>query len=153
MDCHIVSLNIHGAFDSAWSKGLLQHLQSVGMRGKAYNLMCSYLSDRTLFVVAHSDTSSKRPYTAGVPQGGIWSPILFNLYIRHISAQIFFIVICLLMLMIQLSSKWYLQRMIGLLQLLRSMLNWIELIYGGRSGIFILHWINVIHFVCHLKRM
>jgi len=55
------------------------------MRAKAYDLMCSYLSDRTLFVVAHGDTS---PFTAGIPQGGIWSPILFNLYIRHLSAQI-----------------------------------------------------------------
>ena len=25
---------------------------------------------------------------ARVPQGGIWSPILFNLYIRHFSAQV-----------------------------------------------------------------
>ena len=50
--------------------------------------MCSYLSDRTLFVVAHGDTSSRRSFTAGVPQGGIWSPILFNLYTRHLSAQV-----------------------------------------------------------------
>jgi len=61
-----VSLDIHGSFDSVWWKGLLQHLQSVGMRGKAYNLICSYLSDRTLFVVAHSDTSFRRPFTASV---------------------------------------------------------------------------------------
>ena len=58
------------------------------MRGKAYCLLCLYLCDRTLFVVAHGDISSQRPFTAGVPQGGIWSPILFNLYIRHISIQV-----------------------------------------------------------------
>ena len=58
------------------------------MRGKIYSLMCSYLSDRTLFVVAHGDTSSQRPFTAGVPQGGIWSPILFNLYTRHLPVQV-----------------------------------------------------------------
>ena len=55
---------------------------------KAYCLLCSYLCDRTLFVVAHGDTSSQQPFTASVPQGGIWSPILLNLYIRHISAQV-----------------------------------------------------------------
>ena len=45
-------------------------------RGKGYCLLHSYLCDRSLYVVAHGDTSSQRPFTAGVPQGGIWSPIL-----------------------------------------------------------------------------
>ena len=88
MECRIVSLDIRGAFDSVWWNGLLQHLWSVGMRGKAYCLLCSYLCDRTLFVVAHGDTSSQRPFRAGVLQGGICSPILFNLYIGHISVQV-----------------------------------------------------------------
>ena len=35
-------------------------------------------------MVAHSDTSPQQNFTAGVPQGGIWSPILFNLYIHHL---------------------------------------------------------------------
>ena len=82
-------LDIRGAFDSIWWNGLLQHLWSVGLWGSVYKLMCSYLSNRTLFVVTHGDTSSKRAFTAGVPQGGIWSSILLNLYTRHLSAQIF----------------------------------------------------------------
>ena len=85
MECRIVSLDIRGAFDSVWWNRLLQHLWSVGMRGKAYCLLCSYLCDRTLFVVAHGDTSSQRPFTAGVLQDGIWS---LNLYIGHISVQV-----------------------------------------------------------------
>ena len=60
----------------------------MGLRGKAYYLLHSYLCDRSLFVVAHGDTSSQQPFTAGVPQGGIWSPILFNLYIRYLPTQI-----------------------------------------------------------------
>jgi len=76
-ECCIVSLDIHSAFDSVWWNGLLQHLWSVGMRGKAC-LLCSYLCDRSLFVVAHGDNSSRQPFTVDVPQGGIWSPILFN---------------------------------------------------------------------------
>ena len=87
-ECRIVSLDIRGAFDSVWWGGLLQHLKSVGLRGKAYCLLSSYLCDRYLFVVAHGDTSSLQPFTAGVPQGGIWSPILFNLYIRDLPTQI-----------------------------------------------------------------
>ena len=86
-ECQIVSLEIHGAFDSVWWGGLLQHLYSVGMRGKAYCFLQSYLSDGNPFVVASGDTSSQQPFTAGVPQGGIWSPLLFNLYICHLSDQ------------------------------------------------------------------
>ena len=41
-----------------------------------------------MFVVAHGDTSCQKPFTAGVPQGGIWSPILFNLYVRYLPTQI-----------------------------------------------------------------
>jgi len=49
------------------------------MRSKAYCLLCSYLSNRSLFVVANGNSSACREFTAGVPQGGVWSPILFNL--------------------------------------------------------------------------
>jgi len=46
--------------------------------------MCSHLSDRTLFVAACSGTSSQRPFTAGIPQGGIWC---FNLCTHHLLAH------------------------------------------------------------------
>ena len=42
-ECRIMSLDIRGAFDSVWWDGLLQHLWSVGLRGKAYCLLQSYL--------------------------------------------------------------------------------------------------------------
>ena len=87
-ECHIMSLDIRGAFDSVWWDGLLQHLWSVGLRGKAYCLLQSYLCDRSLFVVAYGHTSFQLSFTAGVPQGGIWSPLLFNLYICHLSDQV-----------------------------------------------------------------
>jgi len=39
-------------------------------------------------VVAHGDTSPQQNFTAGVPQGGIWFPILFNLNIHHLPKQV-----------------------------------------------------------------
>ena len=80
-ECQIVSLDIHGAFDSVWWGGLLQHLWSacgIDHEGKAYCSLLSYLCDRSLFVVVHGDTLLQKPFTAGVPQGGIWSPSLVS---------------------------------------------------------------------------
>ena len=75
-ECRIVSLDIRGAFDSVWWSGLLSHLRSIGMRSKAYRLLCSYLSNRSLFVVANGKTSTCREFTAGVPQGGCLVPYI-----------------------------------------------------------------------------
>ena len=50
--------------------------------------MESYLSNRYLFVVANGQDSSLYPITAGIPQGGVCSPMLFNFYARHLSAQL-----------------------------------------------------------------
>ena len=87
-ECHIVSLDIKVAFDKIWWSGLLNHLWSIGVRQKAFSLMASYLSDRHLFVVANGRESSLYPVTARVPQGGVWSPMLFNLYVRHLPSQL-----------------------------------------------------------------
>ena len=54
---------------------------------KAFFLMESYLSNRYLFVAANGQESSLYPVTAGVPQGGAWSPMLFYLYVRHLPSQ------------------------------------------------------------------
>ena len=72
-ECRIVSLDIHGAFDSVCLDGLLQHLWSMGVRDKAFCLLQSYLRERRLFVFCCGHTSSQLPFTAGLPQGGIWS--------------------------------------------------------------------------------
>jgi len=62
------------------SKGLLimYHFWSIGCRDKVFCQLKSYLSDRYITVVTPLDSSD---ISAGVPQGAIWSPLLFNLYI------------------------------------------------------------------------
>ena len=44
----------------------------------------SYLSNRYIRVVTPLDSSHLRRVTTGVPQGAIWSPSLFNLYIHQL---------------------------------------------------------------------
>ena len=41
-------------------------------------------------MVANGNTSSCREFTASVPQGGVWSPILFDLYICLLSNQVLY---------------------------------------------------------------
>ena len=79
-----MALDIKGAFDSVWWKGLLAHLWSIGFRDKTFRLFESYLSNRYIRVVTPLDSSDFCPVTAGVPQGAIWSPPLFNLYIHQL---------------------------------------------------------------------
>ena len=78
--CHVVSLDICRAFDSIWWAGLLKHLWSVALRSKAYGLLCPICVIGVclwwLMVI-----SSQWNFTTGVPQGGVWSSILLNLYI------------------------------------------------------------------------
>jgi len=84
LEAILVALDVAGAFDKVWWKALLKNLAHCGMRGKAYRLMCSYLSERSLFVVALGVASAILRYSCGVPQGGIWSPKLWNHHIREL---------------------------------------------------------------------
>ena len=87
-DVRLVALDFKGAFDKVWWRGLLAHLWAVGVRSKAFKLMQSYLSDRALFVVANGDSSSHMSIKSGVPQGAIWSPLLFDLFIRNVPQRV-----------------------------------------------------------------
>ena len=81
-ELRIVSLDLRDAFDGVWWRGLLAHLWNIGLRGRAYDLFSHYLSSR--FFAANGVLSSQCPIYSGVPQGGIWSPLLFDLYIREL---------------------------------------------------------------------
>ena len=57
-------------------------LEACGCKGRALKLLRSYFKDRYLYVVAKGMVSALKPYYSGVPQGGIWSPKLWNFYIQ-----------------------------------------------------------------------
>ena len=44
------------------------------------------MSNRYLY--ANAKESSKYPIQAGVPQGAVWSPMPFNLYVRQLPLQV-----------------------------------------------------------------
>ena len=52
-------------------------MYAYGIRGNAFKLLKSYLTDRTQYVVYDIKQSENLPIKCGVPQGSILRPLLF----------------------------------------------------------------------------
>lgn len=76
----LVLLDLSAAFDTVDHDVLLSDLFSFGIRGNAYLLLQSYLTNRFQRVVVGESFSEPTPLQFGVPQGSVLGPILFILY-------------------------------------------------------------------------
>ena len=65
------------------SRRLLQYIP-----GRTFKLISSYLSERLFMVVTNGERSECSQIHSGVPQGGIWSPLLFDLFVRKLPQQV-----------------------------------------------------------------
>ena len=63
----VLALDIEGAFDRVWHKGLLVKLQAVGISGKLLEIIDDYLNNRSLRVAISGKTSDQFPMRTGVP--------------------------------------------------------------------------------------
>ena len=88
MDTGKIPINIYidlsKAFDTLDHAILLDKLKYYGIRGVAYRLFHSYLSNRYQYVEFNGSISSTKVIDTGVPQGSILGPLLFLIYINDL---------------------------------------------------------------------
>jgi endonuclease/exonuclease/phosphatase family metal-dependent hydrolase len=77
-------LDIEKAFDTVWFDGLIHKLVSLKFPIYLIKVIQSYLKDRKSYVEFQRHKSNQYDVPAGVPQGSILAPFLFNLFVTDI---------------------------------------------------------------------
>jgi hypothetical protein len=77
-----VFLDMAKSFDTVWVANLLYKLTNLNFPSYLVKVISSYLNGRTFEAFFQAATSTSRRMRAGVVQGGIISPVLFNLYMN-----------------------------------------------------------------------
>lgn len=81
MSTGVLAIDLKAAFDSVWHAGLVHKLHTINMPAWIVKLLSSYLNERYFRVKVGTSTSVQKPLIAGVPQGAVLAPTLFNIYI------------------------------------------------------------------------
>ena len=78
-----VFLDVQQAFDAVWHKGLLYRLQENKVPMWIIKWTKDYLKNRELKIEYHQAVADSFVPSAGVPQGGVISPVLSNIYVKN----------------------------------------------------------------------
>ncbi len=79
-----IFFDINKAFDKVWHLGLIKKLKDIKLNTNIIFWIQEFLKNRTYTVNVNNTLSDPYKILAGVPQGGVLSPILFAIYINDI---------------------------------------------------------------------
>ncbi|XP_037515372.1 uncharacterized protein LOC119391795 [Rhipicephalus sanguineus] len=82
---YLVLLDVKSAFDSLPHSTITDALCAMGVSDNLLRYVQAFLSDRTFRVRIGGEISAPRSVNAGVPQGSVLSPFLFNLALARIT--------------------------------------------------------------------
>ena len=71
------------AFDTINIHTLIRKLLQTNIPGTIIKFIVNHIKGQKAYTTYRNHTSSQRQFKTGVPQGGILSPTLFNIYRRH----------------------------------------------------------------------
>ena len=74
-------IDIEKAYDSVWREGLMYKLHGLGIRGRIWSWIRSFLNDRRAVITLGGEKGQEFNTAIGLPQGSVISPLLFSLYI------------------------------------------------------------------------
>lgn len=83
--CSGIFIDVTKAFDSISHELLMKKLYRHGIRGKSFDLIESFLTNRTQYVSLNNTNSSPMNIEFGTPQGSTLGPVLFILYLNDIT--------------------------------------------------------------------
>ena len=81
-------IDLEGAFDAVWRKGLLHKLRLLGVKGRLYKAIESFLQSRMSRSFINSFTTEWNETKVGVPQGSVLSALLFLVFTKDLTEGI-----------------------------------------------------------------
>ena len=79
-----VALDMSKVFDTINIHTLIRKLLQTNISDTSIELIANYIKGRKADTTYRNHTSSQRQFKTGIPQGGVFSPTLFNIYTADI---------------------------------------------------------------------